>query len=151
MGNPVLTAADVDDLAAEFVADPFLFRRDGRWYLFFEALQAGTGRGVIGLAVSDDARSWSYQGVVLQEEFHLSYPHVFAHGNEVYMTPETLALGCVVLYRADPFPERWRREAELVAGRAADPTRSATTVGGGCSVARRSKDGRHCVCSRQIA
>ena len=122
VSNPILTAADVHDLAAEFVADPFLYRRDGRWYLFFEALQTGTGRGVIGLAVSNDARSWSYQGVVLQEKFHLSYPHVFAHGSEVYMTPETLDLGCVVLYRADPFPERWRREAELIAGRAADPT-----------------------------
>ena len=62
------------------------------------------------------------EGSSSEEPFHLSYPHVFAHGSEVYMTPETLALGCVVLYRADPFPERWRPEAELIAGQAADPT-----------------------------
>jgi hypothetical protein len=122
VSNPILVAADVDDMPAEFVADPFLIRRDGLWYLFFEALHAETRRGAIGLAFSADARSWSYQGIVLAEDFHLSYPHVFAHGADVFMTPETLAVGRVLLYRANPFPGHWRREAELVVGRAADPT-----------------------------
>ena len=122
VSNPIVTASDVTDIPAEFVADPFLIHRDGRWHLFFEILHAGTGRGVIGLATSDDARSWAYRGVVLEETFHLSYPHVFAHEGEVYMTPETLSSGRVILYRAAPFPMRWRRLSVMVEGMGADPT-----------------------------
>ena len=40
--NPVLTAADLG-IDATFVADPFLLRRDGRLFLFFEAWRRGTG------------------------------------------------------------------------------------------------------------
>lgn len=120
--NPVLTASDVDDVPASFVADPFLLHRDGRWHLFFEVMHAGTGRGVIGLATSDDARAWEYRGIVLEEPFHISYPHVFAHEGEVYMIPETIALGSLVIYRADPFPTGWRRMIYGIAGHGSDPT-----------------------------
>jgi hypothetical protein len=120
--NPILQATDVTDVNAEFVADPFLIRRDGTWHVFFEVMPSGTRHGVIGHATSDDALAWSYQGVVLVEPFHLSYPHVFSHDGEVYMTPEAYSLGSVALYRADPFPQRWRRIAEPVAGQCVDPT-----------------------------
>lgn len=120
--NPILTAEDVTDVAAEFVADPFLIRREGVWHLFFEILDSRTRRGVIGLATSPDARRWTYRGVVLDEPFHLSYPHVFADGPDVFMTPETLAPGRVRLYRAAAFPRDWRLEAEPVEGECSDPT-----------------------------
>ena len=32
--NPVITASDVTDVKALFVADPFLFRDNGGWYMF---------------------------------------------------------------------------------------------------------------------
>jgi hypothetical protein len=122
ISNPILTASDVTDIPAEFVADPFLLHHNDLWHLFFEIYHAGTKRGVIGLATSKDARSWAYQGVVLEENFHLSYPHVFAHEGEVYMTPETLYNGRVILYQAAPFPRCWRRKAVMVEGLGADPT-----------------------------
>jgi hypothetical protein len=122
VSNPVLTAADVRDVTAGFVADPFLIRRDGAWHLFFEVYDCKREKGVIGLATSAGGLCWDYRGVVLEEPFHLSYPHVFADGASVWMSPETLGLGAVVLYRADPFPWRWRREVVLVEGRGADPT-----------------------------
>src|SRR5262245_60427292 len=75
--EPVFTADRVTDIAARFVADPFLVRADGRWHVFFEAFNAATGQGDIGWATSDDARRWSYQRIVLDEPFHLSYPYVF--------------------------------------------------------------------------
>jgi len=37
--RPVLTAADIPDVSADFVADPFLLQRDGRWFLFFEIME----------------------------------------------------------------------------------------------------------------
>jgi hypothetical protein len=120
--GPVLIAADVTDLAARFVADPFLVRSEGRWHLFFEVMPAGSRQGVIALAGSRDGRTWRYERVVLREPFHLSYPHVFAWQGEHYLTPETLAAGCVRLYRANPFPYQWEPVADLVAGQHADPT-----------------------------
>ena len=120
--NAVLTAADVHDARADFVADPFLLRRDGWWNLFFELLDRDTGRGAIGLADSDDGRAFTYRQVVLREPFHLSYPFVFEWEGEVYMTPEALDAGGVRLYRATRFPLEWAPVATLVAGRLADPT-----------------------------
>jgi len=120
--NPVLTARDVTDVAADFVADPFLLRDGGTWYLFFEVLESATQRGRIGLAESSDGLGWVYRGTALAEPFHLSYPYVFAWQGECFMVPETLDAGAVRLYRADPFPTRWRLAAELFAGRFADPS-----------------------------
>lgn len=121
-GNPMLRARDVTDVAAGFVADPFLLRDGGTWYLFFEVLESATKLGRIGLAESSDGLRWRYRQTVLAEPFHLSYPYVFAWEGQCFMIPETLDAGCIRLYRADPFPTRWRLAAELHAGRFADPS-----------------------------
>jgi len=71
---PVLTKFDVTDIPADFVADPFMLRRDDTWYMFFEVMHSKTQRGEIGLATSNDALSWTYDRIVLKEPFHLSFP-----------------------------------------------------------------------------
>ncbi|WEK00802.1 MAG: hypothetical protein P0Y59_03640 [Candidatus Sphingomonas phytovorans] len=120
--NPIMTREQVTDIPAAFVADPFLLRHKGEWHLFFEVLHHERRLGEIGWASSPDAVAWSYQGIVLREPFHLSYPGVFEHGGEVFMVPETLDAGAVRLYRADPFPIRWVPVADLLQGSLADPT-----------------------------
>ena len=61
--------------------------------------------------------------VVLEEAFHLSYPVILRHGGANYMLPEMSAATRVQLYRADPFPDRWRPDAVLLEGcRLADAT-----------------------------
>ena len=120
--NPVLTAANVTDIPAEFVADPFMLRRDGRWYMFFEVMNRETHRGEIALAVSDDAFTWTYRQIVIKEPFHVSYPYVFEWQGECYMIPETLGAGAVYVYKADAFPARWSRHRKLIDGNHADPS-----------------------------
>lgn len=120
--NPVLTAKDVTDIEAEFVADPFMLRKDDEWHLFFEVLRKTNKLGEIGLATSRDASHWQYQRIVLREEFHLSYPHVFEWEGHYYMVPETLDAGEVRLYESTDFPFEWRFRSRLIAGRFADPT-----------------------------
>jgi glycosyltransferase involved in cell wall biosynthesis len=122
VAQPVLTHRDVTDLEAGGVADPFMVRWGGRWYLFFEAIAAATGKGSIALATSEDARRWRYEGIVLREPFHLSYPYVFEWRGEHFMVPETLDAGAVRLYRAATFPRGWTPVADLVPGRIADPS-----------------------------
>jgi hypothetical protein len=69
--NPVITADDVTDASASFVADPFLFHEDGKWYMFFEVFNTSNGRGEIGLATSTDGLYWNYDQIVLFESWHV--------------------------------------------------------------------------------
>lgn len=115
VANPVLTARDVSDVRARYVADPFMLRRESGWYMFFEVLEEN-GRGKIAHARSDDGQRWVYRGIVLEEPFHLSYPYVTAVDGEVYLVPESGAAGDVRLYRANPFPSRWVLAETLLSG-----------------------------------
>jgi hypothetical protein len=120
--NPVVTATDVTDIPAEFVADPFMLQHNGRWHMFFEVLNRETQRGVIGLATSDDAFTWTYQRVVIEEPFHLSYPYVFEWQGDHYMIPETLGASALCLYKAEDFPTLWSLQHRLLEGQHADPS-----------------------------
>ncbi len=124
--NPVLTANDVSDVPANFVADPFLVHDNGAWFMFFEVLKAAPNqlkltvtrgtKGTIGLAVSNDGLDWSYRQIVLDEPFHLSYPYVFRWKGEYYMIPETSQTYSVRLYKAASFPYTWFLVETLISG-----------------------------------
>ncbi|HZY45165.1 MAG TPA: hypothetical protein VFF70_10490 [Anaerolineae bacterium] len=107
MKNPVLTAREVTDVSAEFVADPFMLQVDLTWYMFFEVMNVKTQRGAIGLATSRDSWHWTYRQIVLSTDQHLSYPYVFKWQADCYLLPEKAAAGGVQLYRAIDFPTRW--------------------------------------------
>lgn len=103
-------------------ADPFLFARDGKTYMFFEHWQAGN-RGAIHCAElgSDGVPTETRQ--VLACQYHLSYPFVFQWREGIFMLPETQQNKTVEVYRAINFPWRWERAAVLLKDvAAADPT-----------------------------
>ena len=132
VAQPVLTAECVTDVVAAFVADPFWLRdpqagAPGRWHMFFEVMNWRANKGEIGLATSDDGLAWRYEQIVLAEEFHLSYPHVFtaAENTEtvpatsadgIYMVPESFQDESVRLYRARRFPYEWEHVGTLLSG-----------------------------------
>jgi hypothetical protein len=116
--TPVLTGADVADVRARFVADPFMLAVDRRWYMFFEVMNVASQKGEIGLAVSGDGSTWAYQKIVLTEPFHLSYPYVFEWGGDYYMIPETHQTNSVRLYQARYFPWQWSYVRTLLTGSA---------------------------------
>lgn len=117
--NPVLTAGDVSDVPANFVADPFMVQDGATWYLFFEVdtIRPEGNIGKIGMASSPDGFSWTYGKIVLEAPFHLSYPYVFRHDDTYYMIPETRAVRSVHLYRAADFPEKWEHAGILLEGK----------------------------------
>jgi hypothetical protein len=121
--NPVLTAKDVTDADAAFIADPFMVEDQGKYYLFFEVLNLDTNTGDIGYAESDDGRVWNYGKIVLDEEFHISYPCVYQWDGQYYMIPESGEDRSVRLYRAVSFPEQWEYLGNLLEGETYyDPT-----------------------------
>ncbi len=120
--NPVLTYRDIGAPPAIFVADPFLFRRGGAWTMFFEVMNERAYKGEIAYAVSGDGLAWDYRGIVLAAAASLSYPCVFSWRGDVYLLPDAYEDDRVRLYRADPFPTRWRPVATLLEGRLTDAT-----------------------------
>ena len=114
--NPVLKAADVTDIEAAFVADPFVLHTDSKYYMFFEVLNKKDKQGDIGVAESTDGKNWKYKQIVLDEKFHLSYPYVFEWNHNFYMIPESHQDLSVRLYKASAFPTRWEYMGDLLKG-----------------------------------
>jgi len=108
--NPVLTARDVTDANADFVADPFIYIPDledsfSDWHMFFEVYE---GRGKIGHATStDNGITWNYNQLVLSPSFHLSYSQVFRYEGSYYMIPNPGHNDYLPLYKADTWPTNW--------------------------------------------
>lgn len=114
--NPVLTGKDVTDIDARFVADPFLILEKGRSAMFFEVMNRATGQGEIGYATSIDNINWTYGGIVINEDFHLSYPYVFKWEDNFYLIPESHEDFSLRLYVASSFPEKWDYVGNIMGG-----------------------------------
>jgi hypothetical protein len=93
------------------MADPFLWEAGGRNYLLFEEIPAGSSRGRLGCVEVFENGSCSEMRIVLQRDYHLSYPCVVPANGELFLLPETAGAGRVDLYRFSRFP--W--DVELVA------------------------------------
>lgn len=116
LSTPALTAYDVTDVNAHFIADPFLIKQESLFFLFFEVLDRRDMKGKIGLATSEDGIDWTYKKIVLEQSFHLSYPYVFKWNGSIYMIPETHQSRSINLYKAEDFPYKWVQTATLIEG-----------------------------------
>lgn len=97
-----------------FYADPFLVEWHGRTYLFFEDYKFAAKKGVISCCEVDIAGNFGQPCVVLEREYHLSYPFLFEWRGEIYLLPETRDNRTIEMYRASDFPHSWTREAVLM-------------------------------------
>lgn len=108
----------VQDDGARFYADPFLHRANGRTFLFVEEYPYADRRGLISAAEVVGDRLLAAPVPVLKRPYHLSYPFVFEHDDEIYMIPETGENRSVELYRAVEYPWKWELSAVLMQGAA---------------------------------
>ena len=105
-----------------FYADPFLFERDGKTFLFFEDFRYAEGRAVISVCELDAMGAPGDPVEVLRRPYHLSYPFLFEYRGETYMIPETRGNLAIELYRAASFPTVWVQQGNLIADIAAVDT-----------------------------
>ncbi|HEX9931939.1 MAG TPA: hypothetical protein VGB08_03780 [Allosphingosinicella sp.] len=97
-----------------FLADPFAVEQDGRRLIFLEDFPYRTGKGVISAyEILPDGRP-ERLGVVVEEDFHLSFPYLFRWNGELWMVPESSAARQIRLYRCTSFPLQWTLERVLV-------------------------------------
>jgi len=97
-----------------FYADPFLAEDGGKSWLFFEDADTASGKGLLRCAEVLADGSLGESRVVLDCEYHLSYPFVFRQGGQWYMLPETSENRTLELWRATSFPWRWELEKVLM-------------------------------------
>ena len=97
-----------------FYADPFLFEKDGKTFLFLEDLRYREGRALISCCELNPDGTHGPVFEVLRRPYHLSYPFLFEHDGEIYMIPETKGNRTVELYRATNFPSEWTLESVLL-------------------------------------
>ena len=116
INNPILTAKDVTDIDAKFVADPFIVKTDSLFYMFFEVLNKINNQGDIGFAESLNGLKWKYKHIIIDESFHLSFPYVFKWDNDYYIMPESGEDLSVRLYKATDFPKKWEFKGDLIKG-----------------------------------
>ena len=99
-----------------FFADPFPVIWQGKTYIFFEDFDHRRDKGIISAVAFGPQGPCGDVFSVLEEPWHLSYPFNIEHDGELWMVPESSANRTVSLYRADNFPRRWVKEADLLTG-----------------------------------
>lgn len=106
----------IPDDGGRFYADPFLYRANGRTFLFVEEYPYADRKGIISAAEVVDDRLVTAPVAVLKRPYHLSYPFVFEHDGAYWMIPETGENHSIELYRATEFPWKWELSAVLMKG-----------------------------------
>jgi hypothetical protein len=106
----------VESQRRHFYADPFLYARSNRTFLFVEDYSDETKKAVISAAEIVGGRLANAPVPVIDRPYHLSYPLVFANAGEIFMLPEAVGNGSLELYRAVVFPWEWRLESILIKG-----------------------------------
>ncbi len=100
---------------AFFWADPFVIDKDNKSYIFFEDYVYKTGKGHISVIEYDHGSGkLSEPTVVIDTDYHQSYPFIFEHEDEIYMIPEGSKDKDVKLYRAVEFPYKWEVQRVLM-------------------------------------
>lgn len=89
-----------------FLADPFLLSYKNKDYCFVEDYDFKKNKGSISV-IEINKDNTTEPSVVLEEDFHLSYPYIFEHDNEIYMCPETHQANEIRLYKSVDFPNKW--------------------------------------------
>lgn len=96
-----------------FWADPIVIYEEGVYYIFIEELLYSNNKGHISVfEIHKDGKITKPQ-MIIENDYHMSYPFVFTHKEQYYMIPETSHNSSIELYKATTFPYRWEFEKTL--------------------------------------
>lgn len=97
-----------------FWADPFVIERDGTYYIFVEEYPYATKKGHISVIEMDSEGNIGKPQRCLETDYHLSYPFLLEHEDELYMIPESVSNNSVELYRCTEFPNKWEYVQDIM-------------------------------------
>ncbi|MBO5737611.1 MAG: hypothetical protein J6S04_07355, partial [Clostridia bacterium] len=100
-------------------ADPFVFSKGGKDYVFFEMYDRFKAKGVIGCREITGGKIGKMKKVY-EISSHLSFPNIFTYNDEIYMMPESCGAGKLSVLKAVQFPDKWEEVTILMEGRVCD-------------------------------
>ena len=104
-----------------FWADPFPIEKDGKTWVFFENYNGKSNKGKISVA-EWNGKDLSENKIILEEEWHLSYPFIWEENDVIYLIPESGEANKTFIYKAIDFPYKWKKLGVLIEGEGYDPT-----------------------------
>lgn len=105
------------DLGPQIWADPCVVEDQARRLVFVEECTPDAPRAHIACLELPEQGPARRLGVALECPWHLSFPQVFLHEGQWFMTVESGQARCTMLYRAKMFPLSWQPLQTLVSGR----------------------------------
>jgi len=78
----------INDLSILF-ADPFIYKKNDNYYIFYEKYNYFNDYGVIALTILNNNFDVIYESDLLDTQNHLSYPFIFNHNDELFILPES--------------------------------------------------------------
>lgn len=104
------------DISSEKMqADPFIVFENGKYFVFYEELYFEENKGYISVGELDlEKNRLVNQRIILEKDYHLSYPFIFKEDDKWFMIPESSQNKTVDLYEAERFPYEWKFKRSLL-------------------------------------
>lgn len=114
-GGFVFSEVKINNKGRYWFADPFLFEHNDTLYLFYEAFDLLKRKGTIGYSIiNKEDYSASEPNIIIEKEYHLSFPFIFENKNGIYIMPESCGDDSLRLFRAVDFPNTWEDATVLL-------------------------------------
>ncbi len=97
-----------------FWADPHVIQWGGEYYIFLEEYVYSKQRGHISVSKMGEQGEPTKPIMILERDYHLSYPFVFSWNGICYMMPETSRNRTIELYECHSFPDQWSLKLVLM-------------------------------------
>ena len=95
-----------------WLADPFIYKYNGKNYIFAECANIFSNKGHI-RCVSLDEKKKKWKKIFIQKN-HMSFPNVFERENNIYCIPETSQRNQIILFKSINFPYKWDGPETLI-------------------------------------
>ena len=97
-----------------FYADPFVVSYNEKYYMFIEEYLYSSKKGHISVIEMNADGTYTSPVKIIDESYHLSYPHIIKDNNEYFMIPESSKNKSIDLYRCVEFPYKWEFHLRLM-------------------------------------
>ena len=97
-----------------FIADPFIYKNNGKKYIIYEEKYYSNQNAHISIAELGDNYELKKPKIIIKEKHHLSYPFIFENEGKIYCIPESAEANSINLYSAYSFPEKWKKVGTLL-------------------------------------
>lgn len=104
-----------------WTADPFLYKHNGKYFLFFELFDRLKRKGLLGYREITGNKAGKLN-IIYECDSHLSYPYIYSEGDDIYIIPESSRANELFRLKCISFPDKWEKEKVLYSGSLADTT-----------------------------